>query len=63
MGVTFECDHPSEARSKPVVVYTKLAPGLPEREIDRQVKMIPGAGQSLYRLDVGNSERFSRTLS
>jgi len=53
MGVTFECDHPSEARSKPVVVYTKLTPGLPEREIDRQVKMISGAGQSLYRLDVG----------
>jgi iron complex transport system substrate-binding protein len=53
MGVTFECDHPCEARSKPVVVYTTLAPGLPEREIDRQVKMISGAGQSLYRLDVG----------
>ncbi len=52
MGVTFECDHPSEARSKPVVVYSTLAPGLPEREIDRQVKMISGAGQSLYRLDV-----------
>jgi iron complex transport system substrate-binding protein len=52
MGVTFECDHPSEARSKPVVVYSTLALGLPEREIDRQVKMISGAGQSLYRLDV-----------
>lgn len=52
MGVTFECDHPSEARCKPVVVYTKLAPGLPGREIDRQVKRISGAGQSLYRLDV-----------
>lgn len=53
MGVTFECDYPSEARSKPVVVHSTLAPGLPEREIDRQVKMISSAGQSLYRLDVG----------
>ena len=23
MGVTFECDYPPEARSKPVVVYSK----------------------------------------
>ncbi|HEV2493370.1 MAG TPA: cobalamin-binding protein [Terriglobia bacterium] len=52
MGVTFECDHPPEARSKPVVVHSTLAPGLPESEIDRQVKIISGAGQSLYRLDV-----------
>jgi iron complex transport system substrate-binding protein len=52
MGVTFECDHPPEARNKPVVVCSNLAQGLSEREIDRQVKMISGAGQSLYRLDV-----------
>jgi iron complex transport system substrate-binding protein len=52
MGVTFECDHPPEARGKPVVVCSNLAQGLSEREIDRQVKMISGAGQSLYRLDV-----------
>ena len=36
-GVTFECDYPAEARSKPVVVYSKLPPGLPEKEIDRRV--------------------------
>jgi iron complex transport system substrate-binding protein len=36
-GVTFECDYPAEARSKPVVVYSKLPPGLAEKEIDRQV--------------------------
>jgi iron complex transport system substrate-binding protein len=52
MGVTFECDHPPEARGKPVVVCSNLAQGLSEREIDRQVKMISSAGQSLYRLDV-----------
>ncbi|HET9409104.1 MAG TPA: cobalamin-binding protein [Candidatus Sulfotelmatobacter sp.] len=50
-GVTFECDHPNEARSKPVVVYSKLPPGLPEREIDRQVNDYSAQGRSLYRLD------------
>jgi hypothetical protein len=39
MGVTFECDYQPEARSKPVVVYSKLPPNLPEREIDRHVKV------------------------
>jgi len=62
MGVTFECDYPCEARSKPVVVYTKLAPGLPEGEIDRQVKMISGAGQSLYRLDVAKLQEIQPHL-
>ncbi len=50
-GVTFECDHPESARSKPVVVYSKLPPGLPEKEIDRQVNDFSASGQSLYRLD------------
>jgi iron complex transport system substrate-binding protein len=50
-GVTFECDHPAEARSRPVVVYSRLAHGLPENEIDRQVKDFSSRGESLYRLD------------
>jgi iron complex transport system substrate-binding protein len=50
-GVTFECDYPEEARSKPVVVYSKLPHGLPEKEIDRQVNDYSTQGISLYRLD------------
>jgi iron complex transport system substrate-binding protein len=50
-GVTFECDYPAEARSKPVVVYSKLPTGLPEKEIDRRVNDFSGRGESLYRLD------------
>ena len=50
-GVTFECDHPAEAKAKPVVVYSRLAHGLPEKEIDRQVKDVSSSGASLYRLD------------
>src|SRR5438552_13961233 len=51
VGVTFECDYPAEARSKAIVVYTKLPPGLPEREIDRQVNEFSSQGRSHYRLD------------
>src|SRR3989442_4086458 len=51
VGVTFECDYPAEARSKAVVVYTKLPRGLPERDIDRQVNEFSSQGRSLYRLD------------
>jgi len=50
-GVTFECDYPPEARSKRVVVYSKLPHGLPEKEIDRRVNDFSGRGESLYRLD------------
>jgi iron complex transport system substrate-binding protein len=50
-GVTFECDYPFEARSKPVVVYSKLPHGLTEKEIDRQVNNFSASGVSLYRLD------------
>ena len=52
-GVSFECDYPAEARSKPIVVYSKLPPGLAEKEIDRQVNDYSTQGISLYRLDAG----------
>jgi iron complex transport system substrate-binding protein len=51
VGVTFECDYPPDARSKAVVVYTKLPPGLLEREIDHQGNESSSKGRSLYRLD------------
>jgi iron complex transport system substrate-binding protein len=50
-GVTFECDFPEAARSKPVVVYSKLPHGLTENEIDREVKKFSVSNESLYRLD------------
>lgn len=51
VGVTDNCDYPAEARTKPVVVRSILPSHLPEREIDRQVKVSSRAGQSLYQLD------------
>ena len=51
MGVTFECDYPPEAKTKPVVVLSKLPHGLSQREIDRQVKVYSERRESLYQLD------------
>jgi iron complex transport system substrate-binding protein len=52
-GVTYECDHPAEATSKPVVSDTALpqdrplAPG----EVDRLVAGFMDRGEPIYRLD------------
>ena len=51
MGVTFECDYPPEAKTKPVVVLGKLPHGLSQGEIDRQVKAYSERHESLYQLD------------
>lgn len=52
-GVTHECDHPAEARAKPVVSTTSLPPledSAPE-EIDRLVSESVARGEPLYRID------------
>ena len=51
MGVTFECDYPPEAKTKPVVVLSKLPHGLSQAEIDQQVKAYSERRESLYQLD------------
>jgi iron complex transport system substrate-binding protein len=51
MGVTHECDYPSEAKSKPVVVRSLLPDGLTQREIDAAVSERLKQGLSLYQAD------------
>jgi len=53
VGVTFECDFPSEARSRPIVSTSTLPSGLTPAEIDAEVKSRIAAGEDLYRLDEG----------
>ena len=53
VGVTFECDYPAEARTKPVVSDTSLPPGLAPAEIDRIVSERADAHASIYTLDEG----------
>src|SRR5256885_11356560 len=62
MGVTFECDYPSAACLKSVVVSSKLPHGLSQLEIDRQVKEFSARGESLYRLDVEKLQRIAPDL-
>jgi len=52
-GVTYECDYPAEARSKPVVSDTTLPQDRPlsAREIDELVTEHMDARQPLYELD------------
>lgn len=53
VGVTFECDFPSEARSRRIVSTSTLPSGLTPAEIDFEVKSRMAAGEDLYRLDEG----------
>lgn len=51
VGVTFECDHPPEARSRRVVSTSALPEGLSPAEIDAVVSSRRAAGEDLYHLD------------
>ncbi|HMM97236.1 helical backbone metal receptor [Phycicoccus sp.] len=53
VGVTFECDHPAEARFRPVVSTSALPEGLAPAEIDAAVRAAVARGEDLYRLDAG----------
>jgi iron complex transport system substrate-binding protein len=53
VGVTFECDHPPEARTRRIVSTSALPAGLAPAEIDAAVSARTAAGDDLYRLDAG----------
>jgi iron complex transport system substrate-binding protein len=53
VGVTFECDHPAEARERRIVSTTALPPGLAPSEIDAFVSGAVARGEDLYHLDAG----------
>ena len=53
VGVTFECDHPAEARERRVVSTSAMPEGLSPKEIDDFVGAAMAAGEDLYRLDSG----------
>ena len=53
VGVTFECDHPPEARTRRIVSTTAIPEGLSSNEIDAFVTKAMHAGEDLYHLDAG----------
>jgi len=61
-AVTFECDYPAEARSKPQVVFSHLPPGLSPAEIDAIVSAEGAQGRSLYFVDLPRLEALAPEL-
>jgi iron complex transport system substrate-binding protein len=53
VGVTFECDHPAEARSRTIVSTSAMPEGLGPAEIDAFVAEAMRRGEDLYHLDEG----------
>lgn len=53
VGVTFECDHPVEARDRTIVSTSALPEGLDSAGIDAFVAAAMRAGEDLYHLDAG----------
>ena len=51
VGVTFECDHPPEARDRRVVSTSAMPEGLAPQEIDEYVAAALRRGEDLYHLD------------
>ncbi len=53
VGVTFECDHPPQARSARIVSTSAMPEGLATDEIDAWVARATADGVDLYHLDAG----------
>src|SRR3954452_5903669 len=53
VGVTFECDHPAQARDRTIVSTSAMPEGLGPAEIDAFVADAMRAGEDLYHLDEG----------
>ncbi|HET8602779.1 MAG TPA: cobalamin-binding protein [Marmoricola sp.] len=53
VGVTFECDHPAEARERRIVSTSAMPAGLSSSEIDAFVAAAMRRGDDLYHLDEG----------
>jgi len=51
VGVSHECDYPPEARTRPILTGSALAPGMSPAEVDAAVSAQLAAGSSLYTLD------------
>jgi iron complex transport system substrate-binding protein len=51
-GVSHECDFPPEARTKPVIIVSRISHAQSAAAIDRQVREFLERGESLYRVDL-----------
>jgi iron complex transport system substrate-binding protein len=52
VSVSHECDFPTQARTKPIVIHSRLPHDAAPAEIDRLVRGYVSRGESLYAVDV-----------
>ena len=62
VGVSHECDFPPRARTKPVVIHSRLPHGAAPAEIDRLVREYVSRGESLYNVDAQKLEELRPDL-
>jgi iron complex transport system substrate-binding protein len=62
VGVSHECDFPPQARTKPVVIHSRLPNGAAPAEIDRLVREYVSRGESLYAVDAQKLEELHPDL-
>src|SRR6202030_4543436 len=62
VGVSHECDFPEAARSKRVVIQSRIPHGTAPAEIDRMVREFVSRGESLYAVDAQALEELAPDL-
>ena len=62
LGVSHECDFPPAARSKTVVIHSRIPKGAAPAEIDRLVREFSARGESVYSVDAEVLRRLSPDL-
>jgi iron complex transport system substrate-binding protein len=62
VGVSHECDFPSQARTKPVVIHSRMPHDAAPAEIDRLVSEYVHRGESLYAVDAEMLEKLAPDL-
>jgi iron complex transport system substrate-binding protein len=62
VGVSHECDFPPSARTKRVVIHSRIPPEAPPAEIDRLVRDYVSRGESLYAVDAQALEELAPDL-
>jgi iron complex transport system substrate-binding protein len=62
VGVSHECDFPAQARTKRVVIHSRLPHDASPAEIDRLVREYVSRGESLYSVDAAALEELAPDL-
>jgi len=62
VGVSHECDYPAQARTKRIVIHSRLPHDAAPAEIDRLVRKYVARGESLYSVDAGALEELAPDL-